>query len=231
MSRLIDMTGRRYGRLTVIERAPRDSKTAYWLCRCDCGTVKVISGESIRAGHSKSCGCLSREVAAKTHGEPHGCHGERLYTVWNAMKDRCRNPNNKRYKIYGGRGITVCDDWQNSYSSFRRWAYENGYNETAKRGECTIDRIDTNGNYEPSNCRWVDYKTQAQNRRKVKNHPRARQCEYAGRQYSSLRELANAYGFDENKLYHLVHKLTPEEAMDKLIARRSFAYAKEGGDD
>jgi len=164
MAKLIDLSNKKFGRLTVIQRA-KNSKNgdSRWFCKCVCGETKTIQGNHLRTGAIRSCGCLEKEnrfEVNKTHGESN----TRLYGVWLGIRKRCFNINEPAYHNYGGRGITVCHEWDN-YETFRDWAMANGYDPKAKRGECTIDRIDVDGNYEPSNCRWVDMKVQRQNQR------------------------------------------------------------------
>lgn len=136
-----------------------------WKCKCECGNIHVVSGTDIRRNLVKSCGCLKAEKHLLRNGE----YKERLYHVWYNMKSKCNNEKDSCYKYYGARGITVCDEWKNDYYKFKNWAFDNGYDEKAPRGKCTIDRINNDGNYEPSNCRWVDMKTQIHNRRKRKD--------------------------------------------------------------
>lgn len=165
MPRIIDLTGRRFYRWTVLGLAPSEKgKPTRWYCQCDCGNIKDVPGSELVRGASKSCGCYKSEKAAAAHWK-HGGKGTRLYKVWLSMHNRCRNQNSRTYKYYGGRGITVCEEWHD-FNNFAAWAYENGYDPDAKRGVCTIDRINNNGNYEPSNCRWVSMSVQRINQRK-----------------------------------------------------------------
>ncbi|MBQ0014768.1 MAG: hypothetical protein KBS82_05550 [Oscillospiraceae bacterium] len=169
-----DHTGERFGRLTVVSRAedyiaPSGKHHVRWLCECDCGNSVIVDVSSLVRGHTKSCGCLHEDVINNGTNTSHGGRYDRLYKVLANMKNRCYNTNASDYKYYGGRGITICDEWLNDYNSFKTWALENGYDENAPMFECTIDRIDVNGNYEPNNCRWVSMDVQSRNRRNVIN--------------------------------------------------------------
>ena len=160
MSKRIDLTGRKIGKLTVIQYAGNDKgKNARWECRCDCGRRTVVAGNHLRNGHTQSCGCLQRDRASSSNTK-HGGSKTRLHKTWSGMKDRCLNPNNKAYERYGGRGITICDEWRDDFQAFYGWAMSNGYSDSL-----TIDRVDSNGNYAPSNCRWITNKEQQNNKR------------------------------------------------------------------
>lgn len=169
MGKILDLTGERYGRLVVVKEAEaRKYGRIAWVCECECGKIVTVTGNDLRRGRTSSCGCYRRETATEHCKKDFTTHGEtnsRLFRVWVNVKKRCYNPHYKGYKDYGGRGICICEEWRNSYEAFRIWALANGYDENAPRGQCTLDRINNNGNYEPANCRWVDMKTQAQNRR------------------------------------------------------------------
>ena len=164
MSALKDLTGQRFGRLVVVERAENNMhRKKCWKCRCDCGSEHVIEESSLRSGATKSCGCI-RVESLINRSTVHGKAKSRLYNVWKDMKRRCTNPNDCAYKRYGGRGINICNEWLHEFQAFYDWAMANGYDENAPKGQCTIDRIDNDKGYSPDNCRWVDMKTQRHNR-------------------------------------------------------------------
>lgn len=141
-----------------------------WLCKCDCGSIVSVQYSNLKRGATRSCGCLNKEKRESRnykHGGSFRGKADRLYRVWRGMIGRCEDPKNNSYKHYGEKGVSVCDEWKN-YKLFREWANDHGYDQNARRGECTLDRIDPFGNYEPDNCRWVSMKIQNNNRRKNK---------------------------------------------------------------
>lgn len=157
----------KFGRLTVISRAedyvsPNGKHRIQWMCRCDCGIEKIVLGEALTSGRTISCGCAQKEIASRFN-QTHGKTNTRLYGVWCAMKRRCHNSNVPEYPRYGGRGISICEEWDRSFETFEAWAMVNGYDPSAERGKCTLDRIDNNGNYCPDNCRWVTQRDQMSN--------------------------------------------------------------------
>ncbi len=172
MRKKIDLTGQRFGSLTVIQKdESRNYKSGCtaWLCICDCGEQKIARSDKLRNGKTKSCGCLVAELFHPSKTRLFHPSKTRLYYVWNGMKARCNSVNNPNYPNYGARGITVCDEWKNNFQAFYEWAIVNGYDENAPRGQCTIDRIDNDKGYSPDNCRWVDMNVQNRNRRPIAN--------------------------------------------------------------
>lgn len=165
MPAFIDLTGQRFGRLTVLSELgkAKDGGTI-WMCLCDCGNEVQVKSGNLRSGHTLSCGCLMKDRISETQATHRQSH-RRLYNVWTSMKARCYNPKSAFFKDYGGRGIYVCEEWVNDYSAFHIWAMTHGYKPSAPKWQCTIDRIDVDGPYAPWNCRWVDMKVQRHNRR------------------------------------------------------------------
>lgn len=186
MPKLIDLTGKRYGKLVVISRAKNLGNSVAWNCMCDCGNECVIRADHLREGRTISCSKCGRErqtISVTKHGE----YKSPLYDVWVSMKQRCFNPRSEEYHNYGARGITVCDEWLD-YSNFREWAQDK-YNQGL-----TIDRINNNGNYEPSNCRFTTYYAQSINKRSN------RIITYGG-ETKTVTELARKYGFKPHVVF------------------------------
>lgn len=156
MGKFVDLTSIRVGRLTILHRGKNISKQPSWVCLCDCGNELQVVASSLKSARTRSCGCLRAEISKKTM-TTHGMTNSSEYSIWSAMKKRCFDVNNQDYKNYGGRGITVCDRWVNSFANFYAdlGAKPDGY---------SLDRIDVNGNYEPSNCKWSSLEEQANNK-------------------------------------------------------------------
>ena len=212
----IDLTGRRFGMLLVLKQEQNKGKRRMWLCRCDCGNLKVVSASHLLSTTytTRSCGCLL--------GESHKKSKDKLYTVWANMKQRCTNPNNDSYKNYGGRGIEICDEWLNSFTTFYDWAIESGYDYSADKGKCTLERIDVNGNYCPSNCCWADMKTQRRNQRPYEMPYTGHSVECFGQSFSSITKLCKHYGVERRVVGKFIKDgVLPEKAIEIAMSKKS----------
>lgn len=159
MSRYRDLTGMRFGRLTVLGLDHIDGNSIYfWRCLCDCGKIVVVRNTSLNNGTTTSCGCYRREATSRRTTK-HGLCDHPLYIVWEDMRRRCSREYDQAWYRYGGRGISVCDEWDNDFMSFYEWAMESGW-----EPGLSIDRLNNDEGYLPWNCRWVDKTTQANNR-------------------------------------------------------------------
>lgn len=166
-NRIILNAGDKFNCLTVIkfDHFKRDNhgwNRSMWLCKCDCGKETIVNVTNLRKGHIKSCGCLRKDqskISSFKHGHCFNGKHSRIYQIHRDMLNRCKNSNLRQYKDWGGRGITICDEWLN-FNTFHEWAMSHGYNDTLQ-----IDRINNNGNYCPENCRFVDRQTNVQNSR------------------------------------------------------------------
>jgi hypothetical protein len=213
MGKLIDLTGKTFNRLTVIERDTTKSKRTRWICKCSCGTETVVLGSDLKDQKVKSCGCLKKEIAVSSN-TTHGDSKTRLYSIWLGIKKRCNNPKDSNYSKYGAVGITICNEWLD-YISFKKWALANNYQKNL-----TIDRIDSTGDYEPSNCRWTDYSTQNHNQKLRSTNTSG----YKGVSYIKHIDKYQAYGTKNGKRFNLGYYKTKEEAYAKRKEFESRYY-------
>ena len=198
---MIDMTGKKYGRLTAIKLDHKDKRNeCYWLCKCDCGNTTIVSGYKLRTGHTRSCGCYREEKRGDRH-RSHGMTDTKLYTIWRNMKARCHNPKNDMYHRYGARGIKVCDEWRNSFNTFMEWANKAGYSEGL-----SIERVDIDKGYNPENCRWITKKEQYLNRSDShlvtafgKTQTIKEWADESGIAFDTIERRLNAYGWDAER--------------------------------
>lgn len=162
--RYVDLTGKKFGRLTVLKRVEnkkeKSGQKSQWLCRCDCGRMTIKLGTRLRNGYTKSCGCLQKEATSRANSTHRGT-GTRLYNEWRAMKSRCYISSSSNYEYYGEKGIKVCNEWLHDFETFKEWALTSGYKE-----DLTIDRIDAEKDYSPDNCRWITLQKNCWNRDK-----------------------------------------------------------------
>lgn len=191
----IDITGQTYGNLYVI-----DGYSSVCTCKCNCGKIINVRKGNLRSGHSQSCGCL-RDKACSNNFTTHGATGSRLHNIWRDIKKRCFNEKYKQFYLYGGRGITICSEWLD-YVNFANWSLTHGYAD-----DLTIERINVNGNYEPTNCTWIPSQLQARNKRT--NHF----VEFDGRRLT-IAEWSEQTGISQGTIwYRLSHGWTAEEAL------------------
>lgn len=198
--------GERFGRLTLIElEGISKNHKPMFLCHCDCGNEVVVDLYALRTGHTRSCGCYNKERLREANTVHGGSLGDRLHNIWGHMLHRC---NNKNMANYGGRGISVCREWAESFEVFRDWALANGY-----RDDLTIDRIDNDGNYCPENCRWATMRTQANNTRR--NHNLT-----AFGETKTVTEWSRVYGVKYNTILNRLYKGWSVEAAITTPPRR-----------
>lgn len=210
-----DYTGVKKGRLTFIEfnriHVQRSGgKVPYWLCRCDCGNEKVIAVKDVIGGKTRSCGCLQREMMSKKQ-TMHGETDTPLHSIWQNMKRRCYEKTNAKYGTYGKRGIRVCDDWKDSYISFAEWARANGYKEGL-----TIERIDVDKDYEPSNCEWIEPSEQSRNKTVTHYH------EIDGVTYQTMNDLSESFDIPVKTLFSRFYRGDRGKDLVRTIGERRW---------
>ncbi|MCB5278935.1 MAG: AP2 domain-containing protein [Candidatus Cloacimonetes bacterium] len=200
---------------------PKESskhKRHYGVYQCQCGNEFKTQTYDVQKGKTSSCGCYHKQRTAESH-IIHGLSNHRLYLIWCSIKSRCGNPKNKRFKDYGGRGITICNEWRDDFETFYTWAIANGY----KKG-LTIDRINNDGNYEPSNCRWTTSIVQSRNTRKI------RECNTSGYRGVSFHKMSKKWVAQININYNRKHigsfktSLDAAKAYDKYVIDNNLEH-------
>jgi hypothetical protein len=208
MGKLINLIGKRFGRLLVIKQGKKDKYgNIYWICECDCEKIIETSGGSIRGNRTTSCGCYNKELLKNNnHGFKHGMRNSKEYSCWIDMKRRCHNINHSDYDIYGKRGILVCDRWLKSFENF--------YEDIGPRpldDDYSIERIDVNGNYEPTNCKWASREDQIINRRTTKIKGK-KEADHIRKEYSTgeftTTEIADYYNCDRITISDILQNKT-----------------------
>lgn len=214
-SRYKDLIGKRFGKLVVVSLVSREKGTR-WLCKCDCGNEKILKQNNLLSKNTRSCGCLFKE--AHRFGNPvHNLYHTRIYSIWKSMKERCYSKKHVGYEKYGGRGITICDEWlgKNGIVNFYNWSIANGYQD-----DLSIDRIDNNKGYSPDNCRWVDAFVQQNNRSISKFY------EYNGEKLT-LSQLSRKYNINKTTLMHRLQKYSVKESIERPIDKSKSRVKKE----
>ena len=222
MKRVEVKEGERYGRLTIIrEVEPAGSshkRVRRFLCRCDCGNEIICRLPNLKSGTTKSCGCY-RKFVSSNRRDCHHLKNTRIYRIWCGMKRRCYNKHNEHFDRYGGRGIIVCDEWKTDFMNFYDWAMSNGYDD-----KLSIDRINNEGNYEPSNCRWANQKQQ------IVNSTAAIKCSLGGN-IVSLSDIADILGVSFKRIRRIVYMLNNGYDMNEILSLSkkddSFMFAEE----
>lgn len=206
MSRFIDITGERYNKLKVISFYDFKNARARWLCQCDCGKQKIVYSSDLRSHNVKSCGCLLHKKISKIKSDN---STKRLHYIYYNIKQRCYNEKNPAYKYYGGKGITMCNEWLNDINTFCKWAIEKGYSDNL-----TIERIDVNGNYEPDNCKWITKTQQGYNKNNSVLYT-------INNQTKCLSEWCKIYDIDYHVVYKRLKRGNPIElALTKQIEKK-----------
>ena len=202
-----DLTGRRFGKLTVtglarvdlVKSKKKNRRYYIWSCKCDCGNTCDVRSESLKSGHTTSCGCYEVEARNLGNHKTHGLSKTRLYRIYTGIKTRCYNEHDSHYSSYGGRGIRMCDEWRDDFKAFYDWALEHGYGQEAETERFSIDRIDVDGDYCPENCRFISMSEQQYN--KTTNH----MIEYKGEIMQVSKE-AKLEGISEKTVFSRIYR-------------------------